>query len=376
MNPKVSIIIPAYNQGHYLSKALQSTLDQSYSDFEVVVVDDGSTDDTKAVTQVFSDERIQYLYQENQGLSAARNTGVQNTSGEFLTYLDSDDMFVTEKLQLMVDALEAHPEYGFVAGQAIIIDENDGQQGQIFDRPAPENPEELLLWNPFHVSGVMLRRSWQERAGLFDENLRAYEDWDMWLRLGRLGCKMGWVPKPVSLYRFHSQQMTQDRARMTTATFAVLGKVFSDPELPESWLQMKELAYSNAYLRAAIQAYKDADWGEAEAALSEAVRLDPNLKAENGNSITKRLSALADSPKVSDKLGFLEQIYDHLPDNLESLQSQRNEELSRVAVELGFAAYQKHEYSKARTMLWRAVGYQPRWLANRGVISILLRSYF
>ena len=370
----VSVIIPTYNQSHYLAEAIQSILDQTFKDFEIVVVDDGSTDDTRVVALSFDHPQVRYQYRENGGLSAARNTGILCSQGEFLSFLDSDDLFAANNLELLAGKLKSDPRLGLVAGQTIVIDENGRFLNEKFASPPPDDLSRLLNWNPIQVCSVMVRRSWQERAGLFDESLRAYEDWDMWLRLARLGCRMGWVDEPVSLYRFHTAQMTRDRERMTTATFAVLFKTFADPDLPAGWREKKDLAYSNAYLRAAIQAYRTEEYPEAISALEQAIQLDPALAANRGELLARRLSALADSPKARDKLDFLERIYVNLPADLADLQRERRKHLAQAAVELGFAAHEKGDLARARAFLWKAVRFHPAWLLNRGVLSVLLRS--
>jgi len=371
---KVSAIIPAYNQGAYLREAVRSLLDQTYPDFEVIVVDDGSTDDTCEVARSFADDRIHYVYQENRGLSGARNTGIRHSQGEYLTYLDSDDLFLPEKLDLLVAELESHPEIGLVAGQAIPIDEHGNRIGKMYAAPLPEPAENLLLGNPLHVGSVLVRGEWQKRAGFFDETLRSYEDWDMWLRLVRLGCRTGWVPKPVSLYRFHIAQMTRNSAQMTAATFAVLDKTFQDQALPESWLALRDKAYSQAHLRATASFYSAKDYPNAQAHLTEAVRLNPDLLAGNAQRLADFLFALADSPKNPNPLAFLENIYHHLPGGLETLRSRRRKDLGQVAVQLAFEAYQRGDMEQAQEFAQRAVYYQPSWLTNRGVVSILVRS--
>lgn len=371
---KISVIIPAYNQAHYLDAAVESVLAQTRPDFEVIIVDDGSTDDTAAIARSFTDPRVRMVSQPNAGLSAARNTGLRHTSGDLVTFLDSDDLFLPEKLALLAGEMERRPDLGFVAGQAELIDEDGERIGVTFDSPIPEDPARLLLWNPLHVGSVMVRREWLDRVGPFDESLRAYEDWDLYLRLARAGCKMGWMERPVSLYRFHTQQMTQDRARMTTATFAVLDKIFADPQLPPAWRELKDSAYSNAYLRSAIQAYRSGDMPAGRDDLARAVGLDGELAAEDGRVLETRLSALADSPKIVDRLGFLEKVYDFLPDNLEGLKRRRRQVLGRLAAEAGFDAYCKGDLLLARRCMFSAVRYQPTWLANRGVLSIILRS--
>ena len=122
--------------------------------------------------------RVRYVYQENGGLSAARNTGIRHAAGLYLTYLDSDDLFLPKKLELLVGALESQPEPGLVAGQAVLIDENSQPMGEVFETALPDDPTQLLLGNPLHVGSVLLRREWQDRVGFFDESLRSYEDWE------------------------------------------------------------------------------------------------------------------------------------------------------------------------------------------------------
>lgn len=372
----VSIIIPAYNQAGYLGAAIQSALGQSYGDVEVIVVDDGSTDNTRAVVEQMADPRLRYVYQENRGLSAARNTGIRQARGAYLSYLDSDDLFLPEKLALLLAVMAERPEVGLAAGQARPIDEAGGQAGALFDRPLPADERDLLLHNPLHVGSVLVRRSWQERAGFFDESLRSYEDWDMWLRLARLGCPMAWVAQPVSLYRFHAAQMTRDGSQMTTATFAVLDKVFAGPELPPSWREWRNRAYSRAHLRAAAQAYRfDTTLAVARTHLEQAVALDPSLAAAGGERLAQTVSAWTDLPKIGDPLAYLERIYDNLPPCLQSLGVARRETLGRAAMRQAFAAAQSGDLASARTALLRALHYQPRWLANRGALSILVRSH-
>ena len=272
----VSVIIPAYNQGSYLEDCIQSVLDQTYQDFEIIIVDDGSTDNTREVGTSFSDSRVHYIYQSNRGLSGARNTGIRNAKGSFISYLNSDDQFLPDKLKLLVQKLEADPDLGLVAGQAIVIDENGIKLGEIFDAPLPDEPIQLLMGNPLHVGSVLLRSEWQNRVGFFDEKLHSYEDWDMWLRLAKAGCKFGWVSEPVSLYRFHHAQMTRNGSQMTTATFDVLNKTFA-AKLPEDWENNKNIAYSNAFLRAAPQAYQARNFEEAKFFMNEAVNFKSHI---------------------------------------------------------------------------------------------------
>lgn len=371
---KVSVIIPAYNQGHYLAAATQSALNQTYPDVEVLVVDDGSTDETAQVAQQFTDPRVRYIYQENRGLSGARNTGIRHATGDFVTYLDSDDLFLPEKLTILLDELQKRPFLGFVAGQARPVDETGQPIGKLFDKPLPADPTHLLLGNPLHVGSVLLRRDWQERVGFFDETLRSYEDWDMWLRLALAGCEMGYVAQPVSLYRFHRDQMTRDGRQMTTATFAVLDNFFVRPDLPPDWEAMKGRAYSRAHLRAAAQAYRLPEAvAEAQEHLRQAATLDPHLLADEAAALAGIMRGWTELPKIADPMAYLDRIYHHLPPELVVLQRRRRRDLAEIAMQQAFQADGAGERGQAKTAVLQALTYHPRWLLNRGALSILLR---
>lgn len=374
--PQVAIIIPAYNQSQYLGQAFQSVLEQTFSDWEAVIVDDGSTDDTRNVALSFNDPRLRYIYQENRGLSGARNTGIRNSTAPCLSFLDSDDMFLPEKLEILLDAMDRQPDLGLVAGQAVPIDENNQRVGKIMDTPLPQQPEHLLLGNPLHVGSVLLRRSWQERAGFFDESLRSYEDWDMWLRLGCLGCPMDYVTKPVSFYRFHTAQMTRIGAQMTTATFSVLDKLYADPALPPAWIKLHDQAYSQAYLRAAAQAYHAAQYDYAKECIEKAVELDPALALEEGQPLADTFNAWIDLPKTTRPLEYLETIYNHLPASQLALQQRKQQHIGKAAIQLAFYSYQQGDMATTRYAILRAFGYQPHYLLNRGALAIFLRSLY
>jgi glycosyltransferase involved in cell wall biosynthesis len=373
MRPAVSVIIPAYNQGHYLGSAIQSVLDQSFENFELLVVDDGSTDDTHAVVTAFHDPRLHYFYQANRGLPAARNQGILHAKGAYLSFLDSDDLFLPDKLHLLVAYLEARPEMGLVAGQSIPFDEKRRRPEKTYATPLPENGAALLLGNPLHVGSVLLRKVWQEEVGLFDERLRSYEDWDLWLRLARAGCPMGWVAQPVSLYRFHENQMTSNGSQMTQATFAVLDKVFADPELSGSWRSLRHQAYANAHLRAAAQAYLSRDYTVGKAAISRAAGLNPALTYDDAALLVKRINGWASSPKIAHRLRFLENIYNNLPDDLAKLRTRRRHELAQAAMHQAFESYHCGDFSTTRSVILKAFLYQADWLRNRGALAICLR---
>jgi len=370
----VSVIIPAYNQALYLGAAVQSVLDQTLVDFEIILVDDGSTDETAQVARKICDRRIQYIHQENKGLSGARNTGIRNSTGRYLTYLDSDDLFLPSKLELLVRVLERNPQAGIAAGQALPIDDEGNRIGPIFDQPLPQRPVDLLLGNPLHVGSVMVTRDWQEKVGFFDENLRSYEDWDMWLRLALSGCKSIWVSEPVSLYRFHREQMTRDGAQMTTATFAVLDKLFQMPDLPKEWAVHRESAYSEANLRAAAQAYFAREYEAGEDYLEKAVQGNEGLLEDNASELLNRFQSWTELPKIKDPLRFLGDIYEHLPRKFDISKKVKRNRLGQVAFHLASEAFASGDRQETRSYLRKALKHDLSAVLNRAGIGLLIRS--
>ena len=372
----VSVIIPAYNQGDYLAEAIESVLAQTYSHFEILVIDDGSTDNTADVAKSFSDPRVRYIFRENGGLSAARNTGLKHASGELITFLDSDDLFLPEKLSTLKAEMENHPEVGLTAGQAIMIDDRSQRLDKMVDSPLPENPAQLLLGNPIHVGSVLVKRAWLDQVEPFDESFRACEDWDMWIRLAKAGCPMRWLPVPVSLYRVHAAQMTRGAERMRTAMLATLDKIFSYSDLPKEWRALKNTAYAAVYIRAAARAFHANELINGKADLDKAIQLDSSLLDNHADKLSTQLAGWADAPMVSNSLAYLERVYDNLPDSLAVLRKNRRNNLGQMAVQKAFESYQQGDLAAARFFIHRAFRYQPSWLKNRGALSIFARTYF
>jgi glycosyltransferase involved in cell wall biosynthesis len=182
MRKKVSVIIPTFNRAAFLPKAINSVLNQSFKDFELIVVDDGSTDKTYKVVSSFSD--IVYIRKEHRGPSSARNRGIEKAKGEFVAFLDSDDWWDKDKLKIQIKEMEAHPEYPASHTQEIwykngkILNQKKKHKkygGFIFDKCLPLCAVSL--------STAVLRRQVFDAVGLFDESLPCCEDYDFWLRV-------------------------------------------------------------------------------------------------------------------------------------------------------------------------------------------------
>ena len=371
----ISVIIPAYNQAHYLAAAIQSVLDQTFFDFEILVINDGSTDQTGQVVTGFKDRRIYYYYQENKGLSAARNTGIRHAIGKYITFLDADDLFLPEKLACEVALFAGDPKLGFVAGQAIMIDSIGKSLGLMSPETLPDDPIKLLMGNPLHVGSVLVRREWLEQVGPFGESLRACEDWDMWLRLAQAGCPMKGLAVPVSQYRVHPAQMTRGAERMRTASLAVLDKFFRQESLPENWRALKNEAYAAAYVRSAARSYHANLTELAKRDLSQAASLNPRLLDCSGSRLIKTLAGWADAPMVPNPLEYLERVFANLPDDLAILRKNRRPRLSAMALDMAYRQMEQNHGDKAGYYFFLAARYQPKILINRGHLVTLARFY-
>jgi glycosyltransferase involved in cell wall biosynthesis len=255
MNKLVSVIIPTYNYRRYVTDAVESALAQTYRPIEVIVADDGSTDGTGEELRRFGDQ-IRYLHQENRGLPAARNLGIRTATGEYLAFLDSDDLWDPTKLEKQMAVIEADPKVGAVFCEANRVELETGA----LIRRQPCRPDArgdirrtLLQRNCVTGSGsaVLARRECFEKAGLFDESLRSCEDWDMWIRISR-HFHFDFVPEPLVTLRSHAASMTRRLKTMHDYQMRVIRSAFRDDPVDGS----------NYLLRHRIMAHFHYDTGE------------------------------------------------------------------------------------------------------------------
>lgn len=217
--PRVSVIIPTYNCGAYLGRAIDSVCAQTYTDCEILVVDDGSTDDTKDVVLPYG-QRVTYLYQQNQGVSAARNHAIAKASGELLAYLDADDMWYPEKLERQVAFLDAHQECGMVHSEMSVINEQDEiLHGRFYEETKRSVPQgyclqQLLTRCHIQPLTVVERRSTFDRVGGFDERLLVAEDYLHWIMIAAEGQALGYLAEPLGKYRWRAGSLIGNQPRL------------------------------------------------------------------------------------------------------------------------------------------------------------------
>ncbi len=280
--PKVSIVIPTYNRGHLLPECIKSVLAQSFRDFEIIVIDDGSTDNTPEIVSAFP---VKYFRQENRGPASARNRGIELSCGEYIAFLDSDDVLLKDALEKGVDVLDKHPEVGFSYGQVCMVDENGHiyrvrksiyQDGSaIVD--CKEQIRELLFDCRVTTSAAMMRRQCLDEVGGFHEELRNSHDRHLFIRMAKR-FPVAYIAEPLVNYRVHANQIHKqaDPKMLERAFLLSLQEVFEDPDLAPHFQRWKSQAYSYSYRRIAGCAY-DNDMGLARHYLRRALRVYPQV---------------------------------------------------------------------------------------------------
>ncbi len=200
---EISVIIPTYNYGRFIAQAIDGAMRQTLVPNEIIVVDDGSTDDTETVVRGFGD-RVKYIWQENAGVCAARNRGVEESTGDVLSFLDSDDFFEPTLLEKEIDKLLEDPKIGFVHCGVREFDSDSGKTvGLQIEGAEEEIARNLLLWEePGYGHGIMVKRKAFDQVGGFDQKFVVSEDWDFCYRVARI-CTVRFVPEPLYHYRIH-----------------------------------------------------------------------------------------------------------------------------------------------------------------------------
>jgi len=246
--PLVTVVIPAFNEAETIHAAINSVLQQSFTDFELLIIDDGSSDATADIAAKILDPRIQVLSFENKGLAASRNRGIRHAAGELIAFLDADDLWTPDKLCRQVEALQSHPEAVLVYSWTDCIDEDDRFLRHGSHVQAEGQVYKLRLSRNFMDNGSspMIRKSAFDESGLFDESYRAGEDWDMWLRLANqypFTC----VASVQVLYRIRNKSMMSDVDRQLECVTAILHKGLERlPHSPERE-RIKNTATANIY---------------------------------------------------------------------------------------------------------------------------------
>ena len=229
-NPKVSVIIPTYNRAHLVGRAIQSVLNQTYQDFEIIVVDDGSTDNTEEIVKSFNDERIRYIrHEKNKGAPAARNTGIKLAKGKYIGLLDDDDEWLPEKLEKQMSKFQNSSEkVGVIYSGFFYVSEKSGKiVSEIIPLLRGEVYANLLKGCILGSPTPLIKKRCFQKAGFFDETLPSCQDWDMWIRLSKY-CDFDFVPDILAKHHVHGGQISVDLNAKIVAREKLIEKYWVD----------------------------------------------------------------------------------------------------------------------------------------------------
>jgi glycosyltransferase involved in cell wall biosynthesis len=275
------VIIPAYNRSQFLAAAIESVLGQSYRDFEIIVVDDGSTDGTGEVVAGYG-ELVRCFRQENGGAARARNTGLAQAGGEYVAFLDSDDLMLPRRLEYQVEALDRFPEAGLVHGRAVSFSGQPPVEARGAGAASPPMSvrdifEEMLLANRILTLTVTARRCCLDRVGGFAEGLSFGEDYDLWLRISAHH-PVAFVEAEVAAYRVHAGNISSKAlldGRQAAAHLRVLDRILSHLPAKRQTTRLHQLAGRRRRLIGIERACHEFFTGDRGRALQALARLLP-----------------------------------------------------------------------------------------------------
>lgn len=228
MKPKVSIIIPVFNGESFIGRAIESCLSQVYTNLEIIVVDDGSTDRTASIVDKYVKRgSVSYIYQENAERSAARNHGVRRCNGEYIQFLDADDEILPEKISSQVKILNEDTKLAAVYS-ATIFKRDEHVLKHLFHHPKRGLVEEIIVTNFIPINSLLFRK---RALNLFDESIRLLEDWKQLLQIVADGWAIVGVNRPLCIVNIHSENSSKSRVAMATAELVVISWLKRHPNL-------------------------------------------------------------------------------------------------------------------------------------------------
>lgn len=379
----ISVIIPTYNRAHLVCDAIESVLAQTYSHYEIIVVDDGSTDGTGELLRKRYGDRIRYEWQENQGESVARNRGIALARGEYIAFLDSDDLWLPEKLEKQIAYLKAHPEVSAVFCQAYIIDARGIRQPGILGAdltPKDLTLESLLLANTISGPSTTTTTTLEflRKVGGFDPAIRFAEDWDLWLRF-RLAGEIGYLPEPLACVRMHSnnqwrlpkkeqiERSLKDHLRLLDRAFAACrDSIFN-------WELLRRRSFAKQYAEAAFNGYARGLYAQAGEWLKKAIELDAQTWTSDAiqqHLIETGAAMIIVKPDLSIQWlqDYVYQSVLHLPEGIKITPRQQRKMISALCSHKGYHDFVNRKYRRSLYFTVWAALYDPGQI-NAGMLK-------
>lgn len=379
----VSVIIPTYNSASFLPKAIDSVLKQTVSDLELIVADDGSTDDTAAVIAAIGDSRVKHLALEHRGRSPARNSGIQHAVGRYVAFLDADDWWTKDKLARQLALFAQNERLGLVFcwlrqigpdGKLLrsvrgIDGVGDGQGDWLFER---------LLFGNIGGPGstVLISRQCLDQVGGFRPDLAYAEDWDFCLRAAHL-FPLGYVPDELAFYRAHQLYLPAKNGRLdsTQASLTVVRNALALAGIASD-TRLYRQAMANALWNCCLQSVGVDDFTAAAGFLSEAFLLDPERLDVRGRSqLAQSIGYFANSlydtlTPLDEAVSYVHKLFEHLIDGCPQLAAGYRPALAWTCAIQAFEGEQFGVPSRTRHAFWRAMLHDPAWFRHIGLWSV------
>ncbi len=370
--PKVSVILPVYNGQPYLSQSIESCLVQTCAQFELIVVDDCSTDETPSIIQSYLalDTRIKSArHLRNFGLSASLNTGFAHSQGSYLTWTSDDNLYLPNAIQEMVTVLEACSDVDFVYADYDYID----QRGRLGDRIRVEEPNTLVNYNCVGPC-FLFRRVVYEVIGDYDARFNLAEDYHYWLRVWKK-FKMTALHEPLYYYRRHPYSLAGTHSTYQTSKAKHAAQLL---ELGNESAIGTE-ARAEIHLVSALDAYAEEDIDRGAQLLTKAINLDCHIihyLERTYAKISHYAYAMLGDPSDSFTRAreFVNRLFSYLPKSAISLRPLKVRLLGDLHLSAVFIAFADGDFKRVRRNVLPAARYQPGCLRNRGLISIALQS--
>jgi glycosyltransferase involved in cell wall biosynthesis len=311
--PRVSVIIPSYNCARFVGRALRSALEQTYTDYEIILADDGSTDDTQDVVLRYG-AKVRYMYQPNRGVSAARNLALSAATGDLIAYLDADDMWYPQKLDKQVRCLDENPTCGLVHTDVDAIDADDQIVRSKFNHTPPRQvPQghcllDLLRRHHMQLPTVVVRHDLVRKVGFFDERVSGVEDYLQWIGVAMEGRAFSYIDEPLALYRWRVGSLSTNTRRMNEHLVKLFRILLTEKNLERRWgSEAAAIVCSRLYELGRDLAYQDrfeGDNGRARHRLLGLIKEWPLrlelysdlLKASLPSTLASRLARLRNAP--------------------------------------------------------------------------------
>ena len=354
-SPLVSVVIPSYNQANFLPATIHSVLNQTYQNFEIIVVNDASPDNTDEVMKQFTDRRITYIVHEaNQRLPATRNTGMRASRGEIIALLDADDLFHPEKLEAHVNFLNEHPEVGVSYNARYELNHSAETIRELWRPPLTVSLVDLMLGFPFSPSDTVVRREWAFKVGLFNPEMGSAEDTDFPCRLALAGCKFAGIDRALNYRRYHAGRGRKNLEGRLNDVQRALAAILADPRCTEEARAVGGKALKHHMMVIVSLGLMQRETELAQKYLRQLVELDPHVVQENPCELVRFLLSELITDDSADHEAMLKSMFAQLPQEFQFLAPQLDWAIQRGFLWKGIRAVMWDRLDAGRAYFKRA----------------------